>query len=155
MNFPNPQALFSVSKVFITLDNTADCLYYEDFPLEVMFIFERKRREISSTWIQPVKTFTYHELRCTCDVYKKQSHDCIVQFRNELYDYNMKKNCWNIHVCVHHDRKLGDVELLDKYSNEAKANRISNMHLKHLGEKIRCVRSRSKFTRLYIDGTLS
>lgn len=151
----------SVSKVFLTHANNVgfmtDCLYYETFPLEILFVFERRRREMS-TWIHPVNTFAYHKEHCTCyyNPTNEYSNECLVLFKNKLYDYNMKQKIWSHHVCLPRPgRELDELELIDMNCGFRTIPKLFRLDLRNLEETILDVMSRANFTRLYIDGTLN
>ena len=142
--------------MYLTLDQNVDCLYYHDWPFEVMFIFERRPGQIS-TMLRPGKTVccdTHANCKCE-DVSKRQRYNCLVLYKNQLFDYNINENYWKNHACISYKKKLDCLELFQRYRIGGGNCRLSCLDLTSLGERIRNVMTRSAFTRLYIDGTLS
>ena len=147
--------IFLVSKVYLTVDDKVDCLYYQDFPMEILFIFERRRGQIS-TLLRPVKTFSCNNhLNCTCDdFFERRRYNCLVLFKNQLFDYNINKNYWKSHACINYKKKIDCFQLMHRYRIGGKNCRLSCLDLSNLGERIRSSMSRSSFTRLFLDGVL-
>lgn len=151
--FINISHIFTVSKAFLTVENEKKLMYHTQYPVEILYIFERQGGRIS-TWILPVDNYVYHQQCCTCDVQHEKPNQCVVVFNNRLYDLNIKKNRWRNHVCFYRDKTLDDLDLLEHYGSSLNVNRLSRLDLTILGERIKGVMATCDFTRLYIGGIL-
>ena len=109
--------LVLVSKVYLTLDQNVDCLYYHDWPFEVLFMFERRPGQIS-TMLRPGKSRSCNgdHANCTCENFSKRPpYNCLVLFKNQLFDYNINRNYWKSHACINYKKKLDCLELFHRY----------------------------------------
>ena len=137
-----------MAKVFLSLDAETECLYYDEYPLEILFMVKRRNQKIS-TWIQPVTTFDGHKLNCRCDLELKPNQDCIVTYKNKMYDLNLVTNQWRNHSCGNFSILLEDDDMfINRYSKDEKQNSIQlTVDLETLGQTIKQARSKSNFTR--------